>query len=315
LEIKELAIDQIRPNPNQPRKFLDESKLKELADSIKSRGLLEEILVRPKDEGFEIVHGERRWRACKLLNWEKIRSKIEPLSDEEAFELSLTENIQRENLLPIEEAKAYKQLSNRGLTHEEIAKKVSKSRTYVTQKLRILKLPFQVQLLLELGELSEGHIRQLLRLEDIIGRHENLDKVKPVWRDLLNIGDYPFTSWVGYYQDYFAWHETKFLKLSVADLKERIDKLYHDILSAIIVSSHKELTPEQEEKAWRAHQKGSRGEALTRGEKWLVCTWFEKILTEKMGLSNKTLAEKDFHFFNEYCVKHGLWEDWSNSEE
>lgn len=315
MEIKELAIDQIKPNSNQPRKFLDESKLKELAASIKSRGLLEEILVRPKDEYFEIVHGERRWRACKLLLLETIRAKVESFSDEEAFELSLTENIQRENLLPIEEAKAYKQLGNRGLTHEEIAKKVSKSRTYVTQKLRILKLPFQVQLLLELGKLSEGHIRQLLRLEGIIGRHENLDKVKPVWRDLLKAGKYPFTSWVEYYQDYFAWHETEFLKLSVADLKERIDKLYHDILSAIIIGSHRELTPEQEERAWRAHQKGLRGEALTRGERWLVCTWFEKILTEKMGLSNKTLAEKDFHFFNEYCVKHGLWEDWSDSEE
>lgn len=221
MEIKELPIDQIRPNPNQPRKFLDEPKLKELAASIKSKGLLEEILVRPKDEGFEIVHGERRWRACKLLGLKTIGAKVESFPDEEAFELSLTENIQRENLLPIEEAQAYRALADRGLTHEQIAEKVNKGRTYITQKLRILKLPFSVQLLLKEGKMSEGHVRQLLRLEDIIGRHENLEKADSFWVHHLNIGKHPFKSWVAYYQDYFAWHETQREGLSVAELKER----------------------------------------------------------------------------------------------
>lgn len=105
------------------------------------------------------MHEERRWKACKLLGLKTIKAKIESLSDEEAFELSLIENIQRDDLLPLEEAQAYKASVDSGLTHQEVAKKVNKGRTYVTQKLRLLKLPFSVQLLLKEGELSEGYIR------------------------------------------------------------------------------------------------------------------------------------------------------------
>lgn len=305
MKIKEIPIDQIRPNPNQPRKFVNESKLRELADSIKSRGLLEEILVRPKDEYFQMVHGERRWRACKLLEWRIIRVKVESFSNEEAFELSLIENIQRENLLPIEEAQAYKSLADRGLTHKEVAKKVGKGRTYITQKLRILKLPFSVQLLLKEGRLSEGHMRQLLRLEDIIGRHENFKKAKPVYLQILNIGKHPFKSWVGYYQDYFAWRLVSAEKLSVVELKERIDKLYFDMLSTMIL--HVDLSEEERELIPKIHRKLREGKEITSEERNLHCRWFEEGLREKMGLSeHKTINEKDLHFWSNYCHKHGL---------
>lgn len=305
MEIRDIPIDQIRPNPSQPRKFLDESKLRELADSIRNKGLLEEILVRPKDEYFEIVHGERRWRACKLLGLETIKAKVEPFSDEEAFELSLTENIQRENLLPIEEARAYRALANKGLTHEQIAEKVNKGRTYITQKLRMLRLPFSVQLLLNKGQLSEGHIRQLLRLEDVIGRHENLKRANSVYMGLLKIGKYPFKSWISYYQDYFAWHITEKEKLTVAELKERIDKFYFDLLTAIILSRLK-LTSHQEQELQETLEERKREEYLTGYERNLFCRWFEDGLRKKMGLSQKTLAEKDWRFWNSYGYRHGL---------
>ena len=231
MKIREIAIDNIKPNPKQPRQFIDQESLRQLAKSIEKKGLLEEILVRPKDDYFEIVHGERRWRACNLLGLKTIKAKIRELSDEETFELSLIENIQRENLLPIEEARAYKKLADKGKTHEEIAKRVDKSRTYVTQKLRILKLPIQVIRLLTDNKLSEGQVKQLLRLEDIIGTHENLKKADPVFVQVLNIGKHPFKSWVAYYQDYYAWH---YSSRPVSELKDLIDKFYFDMCSAMI---------------------------------------------------------------------------------
>ena len=303
MKMKNIPINQIKPNPNQPRKFFDEPKLKELADSIKNKGLLEEILVRPKNNYFEIVHGERRWGACKLLGWKTIRAKIQVMPDEEAFELSLIENIQRENLLPIEEAEAYLKLANSGLTHEEIAKKVNKSRTYITQKLRILKLPYSVQRLLKSGILSEGHSRQLLRLEDIIGRHENLDKVKSPWKDLLNGGKYPFKSWVAYYQDYFAWSVVQREKLSVEELKERIDKFYFDIVCALIF---KDLSYNKEE-MHKVLEKKRKGLSLTRYEITLYCRWFEETLRQKLGLSGDNIAEKDWKFWISYSNKYGYF--------
>lgn len=303
MQIKDIPIERIKPNPNQPRKFFDQSKLKELATSIRSKGLQQEITLRPQGKYFQIVQGERRWRACKLLGHQTIKAKIEKIDDEDAFQISLIENVQRKNLLPIEEAQAYESMAKEGLTHKEIAQRVGKSRTYVTQKLRILELPFSVRYLLRQGTtpISEGHVRQLLRLRDIVGRHQNLKRAKPFWRNFLTIQR--FKDWVEYYQDYFAWSVVKTERISVADLKERIDKLYFEILSAIILRNESEEYLAQELEA--AQKKITKDEQLTGYEQDLFCSWFEKGLREKMGLSNKTLEAKDFKFFSKYGEKHG----------
>lgn len=303
MQAQDISVSQIRPNPDQPRKFFDESKLKELADSIKGKGLLEEILVRPKDEHFEIVHGERRWRACKLLGLKTIRAKVESFADDEAFELSLIENIQRENLLPIEEARAYKVFVDKGLTHEEIAGKVNKTRTYITQKLRILKLPNCINWLLEENGLSEGQMRQLLRLEDIIRPHLNREKADPrLWFK----GNGRIDDWVEEYQDYFA---CRFRWKSVSDLKDAIDKFYFDICSAMLFSLGRDIDrfriPSNEELGYII-KKQNAGEALTEQEMNLWCSWFEDGLVKKMGLDLGTYNERDSAFWRVYSRKIGF---------
>lgn len=162
----ELKIEDVIPDSHQPRKKFDEAKLKELADSIKQVGLLQPILVGPLGNKFEIVHGERRWRACKIAGKKTIRAEVREISDEEKYEIQLIENLQRESLNPIEEAEAFKQLSKLGHTHEEIGEKIGKSREYVTNKLRLLKLPVDVQEQIMKGELSERHARAILSLRD-----------------------------------------------------------------------------------------------------------------------------------------------------
>jgi len=301
MQIRNIPISRIKPNLNQPRKFLDKSKLQELADSIKKRGLLEEILVRPKDEYFEIVLGERRWRACKLLGLKIVKAKVQDLSDDEAFELSLIENIQRENLLPIEEAEAYETLAKRGLSHEKIANKVNKTRTYITQKLRLLRLPFTVKLLLKDGTLTEGHARQLLRLESIVGRHQNLEK-SASWAILIKGS---FKDWVEYYQDYFAWSVVQREKLNVRKLKERIDKFYFDVISAALGIRHP-LNKEEEGKMPEVLKKVTDGLPLSSGENHLFNRWFENGLREKLGLCRETLTDEDRKFFLDYIEKYQL---------
>lgn len=165
--LKELNIKEIVPNINQPRKFFDPEKLAELAASIKEHGLVQPIVVRPYNGAYEIVAGERRYRACKQLGLKKISVIIKTLTDEEVTEISLIENIQRQELNPIEEAKAYKRLIDEfNLTQEEIAKKVSKSRPFIANFLRLLNLSKEVIDLVEKGYISVGHARALLTLND-----------------------------------------------------------------------------------------------------------------------------------------------------
>lgn len=184
VEIKDLPINQIKPNPDQPRKFLDKIKLKELADSIKSKGLLEEILVRPKDKYFEIVHGERRWRACKLVGLKTIKAKIKSLSDEEAFELSLAENIQRENLNLEDEARAIKKLKDRRLTEKEVARRIGKTRDYVAKKLLYLRDLDRLDKLIAEGIVDKGEAEKFK--EDVrrrtISPEVLREAVKTDWR-------------------------------------------------------------------------------------------------------------------------------------
>lgn len=162
-----IKVDEIRPNPYQPRKTFDKEALKELAESIKEHGVFTPILVKKSIQGYELIAGERRLRASKLAGKKDIPAIIVDFDDKQMMEISLLENIQREDLSSIEEAKAYEQLIKRlNYTQDECAKRVGKSRTHITNTLRLLKLPLKVQEMLSSGKLSMGHARALLAIED-----------------------------------------------------------------------------------------------------------------------------------------------------
>ncbi len=162
-----IDIQKVEPNREQPRKSFDEDSLLELADSIKQFGILQPLLVQDKKEYYEIIAGERRWRAAKLAKLSEVPVIIKELTDQEIVEISLIENIQRENLNPIEEAIAYKRLLEEfNLKQDEVAERVSKSRTAVTNSMRLLKLSDQVQQMVIDDMLTTGHARALLSIED-----------------------------------------------------------------------------------------------------------------------------------------------------
>jgi ParB family chromosome partitioning protein len=167
--VKEISVEWIIPDPNQPRKNFDDESLRELAASIEQHGLLEPILVRPVGNGrFQIVHGERRFRACKLLGLKIIRAEVRELTDNQVLEIQLVENIQRENLNPLDEAETfYRMVKELDYTHEEIAKRIGKSREYVTNKPRLLKLSSEVQDKVRKGIITEAHARAILSLNKI----------------------------------------------------------------------------------------------------------------------------------------------------
>lgn len=165
--ITTVKIEKVEPNRNQPRKYFNEEKLEELAESIKINGIVEPLLVQKKDDYYEIVAGERRWRAAKKAGLGEVPVIIKELTDQQVFEISLIENIQREQLNPIEEALAFKRLLEEfSLTQEEIAKRVSKSRSVIANSMRLLKLDDRVQQMVISGELSIGHARAILVIED-----------------------------------------------------------------------------------------------------------------------------------------------------
>ena len=162
-----VKITKVEPNRSQPRKNFDEDALQELADSIKQFGLLQPILVQDKGEYYEIIAGERRWRAAKLAGLKEVPVIIRNYSSQEIVEISLIENIQREDLNPIEEAQAYKRLLTEfNLKQDEVAERVSKSRTAVTNSMRLLKLCDGVQQMIIDDMLSTGHARALLAIDD-----------------------------------------------------------------------------------------------------------------------------------------------------
>lgn len=162
-----IDINEIKPNEKQPRKNFDEEKLDELANSIKEHGLIQPVILRKASRGYEIVAGERRWRACRKAGFKEIPSIIKELTDEENMLLAIIENMQREDLDPIEEAEGLNQMIDTfGLTQEEVSKSVGKSRPYITNALRLLKLPEEVQNFLSQGRLSVGHARAIAGVMD-----------------------------------------------------------------------------------------------------------------------------------------------------
>src|SRR6267378_2944839 len=166
-EIREIEIDLIRPSEQQPRTTFQEDKLQELAQSIRTSGIIQPLLVRRRGGLFELVAGERRWRAAQLAGLARIPAIVRDIPDENLLELALIENIQREELNPVEEANAYKRLiESLGLTQDEVARRVGRDRTFITNYLRVLKLPTDIQTLLEHDKLTFGHARALLSVQD-----------------------------------------------------------------------------------------------------------------------------------------------------
>ena len=166
-EIIELNLDEIRPNPYQPRKIFKEDSLKELAESIKINGVFQPIIVKKSIKGYDLVAGERRFRASKLAGKQTIPAIIRDFSENQMIEIALLENLQRENLNVIEEALAYKSMIEKlNLTQEELSQKVSKSRSHITNILGLLRLPSEIQKMLINNELTMGHARVLSKLEN-----------------------------------------------------------------------------------------------------------------------------------------------------
>lgn len=164
----EIPIDIIDPSSLQPRSVFDDAKLNELAASISANGVVQPLLVRRRGERYELIAGERRWRAAQLAGLTKVPAVVRNVSDDKVLELALIENIQREDLNPIEEARAYKKLIDTvGLTQEVVAERVGRDRSYVTNYLRLLRLPEDLQELLQAGRLSTGHARAILGTDQI----------------------------------------------------------------------------------------------------------------------------------------------------
>ena len=162
-----MKINDVEPNREQPRKHFEEDALLELADSIKQFGVLQPLIVQKRKDYYEIIAGERRWRAAKLAGIKEVPVIVKNYTDQEILEISLIENIQRENLNPIEEAMAYKKLLNEfNLKQDEVAERVSKSRTAVTNSMRLLKLSEKVQQMISDDMISTGHARALLAIDD-----------------------------------------------------------------------------------------------------------------------------------------------------
>jgi len=165
--VDELRINLIEPNPDQPRSEIDEEKIAELSASIAKHGVLQPILVRPRGEKYEIVAGERRWRASRLAGLDKIPARIASFNDTESLEIALIENLQREDLNPIEAAYGYKRIiADKKITQTELAELISKSRVSITNAMRLLELPEEVQALVFEGSLSAGHARAILAVQD-----------------------------------------------------------------------------------------------------------------------------------------------------
>lgn len=173
-ELRELPVELIEPNPAQPRRGFDESALLALADSIRARGVLQPVLVRPLASGrYELIAGERRWRAAKLAERETVPAVVRRRGDAGTLELALIENMAREDLNPVEEARACAALTEElGLTREEVGLRVGRSRVAVSNLIRLLELPDEALALIERGELTEGHGRALLLAEDHAQRRD-----------------------------------------------------------------------------------------------------------------------------------------------
>ena len=186
-EIIEINLDEIRPNPYQPRKIFKEDALQELANSIKENGVFQPIIVKKSIKGYDLVAGERRFRASKIAGKQTIPAIIRDFSEQQMIEIALLENLQRENLNVIEEALAYKTMIEKlNLTQEELSNKVSKSRSHITNILGLLRLPNEVQQMIINNELTMGHARVLSKLED---ENKILEYAKMIKENKLPVRD------------------------------------------------------------------------------------------------------------------------------
>jgi ParB family chromosome partitioning protein len=177
-EVLDVQIDLIQPGHQQPRTTFNQAKLDELAQSIRASGIIQPLLLRRRGGMFELVAGERRWRAAQIAGLRNVPAIVRDIPDDKLLELALIENIQRADLNPVEEANAYKKLiESLGLTQEEVAQRVGRDRSFVTNYLRILKLPSEIRLLLEREKLSFGHARALLTIEDALLQRRLAQKI------------------------------------------------------------------------------------------------------------------------------------------
>jgi len=190
-EIIELNLNELRPNPYQPRKVFDDEALKELASSIKEHGVFQPIIVKKSIKGYDIIAGERRFRASKMAGLEKIPAIIRDFTDEQMMEIALLENLQREDLSVIEEALAYKSMiEHLNLTQDELSKRVGKSRSHITNILGLLRLPGEVQQMVSNNRITMGHARALSKLEsrdEIIKLANKIVDENLIVRDVENI--------------------------------------------------------------------------------------------------------------------------------
>ncbi|MFD2368932.1 ParB/RepB/Spo0J family partition protein [Brevibacillus sp. GCM10020057] len=165
-QVKEVSISEIRPNPYQPRKEFEQSAIDELAQSIKEHGIIQPLIVRKSIKGYELVAGERRLRAAKLSGLKQVPVVVKAYTDQQLMEIALIENLQRENLNPLEEAEAYEKLiANHDYTQEQLAQRIGKSRPHVANMLRLLQLPDKIRKMVSTAALSMGHARALLAVE------------------------------------------------------------------------------------------------------------------------------------------------------
>lgn len=183
--VAEIEVDSIVPNPRQPRQAMDPEALEELASSIREQGLVQPLVVAEVPAGYQLLVGERRWRAAKLAGLDTVPAVVREVTPQQMVELALVENLQREDLNPLETATAYEQLvEDFGLTQQQVADRVGKSRATITNTLRLLKLPQKVKDALLKGQITEGHARTILSLE---GREAQLEVLQAILKGALNV--------------------------------------------------------------------------------------------------------------------------------
>lgn len=231
-EVRNIPIVNIKPNPFQPRKVFKDEELKELAESIKENGVLQPITVRRVGDHYEIVTGERRFRACKLLGLKDIPAIVKELSNDKMVEWALIENVQREDLNVVEEAEAYKELSEKfNLTHEEISKKVGKSRAHITNILRVLELEDSIKDLLKDNKISFGHAKVLLSIKEPLRRKHLAERV---YKEDLSVRDLEKLLSVGE-EKHLKTHEKK----KSVHLKDIENKLSEKLSRKVVVKYKK----------------------------------------------------------------------------
>lgn len=257
--VQDLPLDKLVPNRYQPRKQFTDESIEELAQTLERDGLLQPIVVREDGDNYEIVAGERRLRAAKLLGWTKIPAIVQDLDDQQAASLALIENLQRENLNPIDEAKAYQKLMDlQAITQADLAHRIGKSQSFVANKLRLLKLTPKVQEYLANGKITSRHGRALLKL----GSDQQEKAIDEILAEDLNVKE--TEAMVENFDEYFAKKKKKIAQKRViaktsGDLKVQINTIRQAIKlakdSGIKVKFQEDSTPEEYKVTIELHRK------------------------------------------------------------